>query len=665
MKNISRFLFIFAGSKSNFFSMKNIFLFLFLSSFSVLSAQSNFTIPNIQGSDNSSSYSGQQVATSGIVSAVYIGGSMINGFFIQDAAGDGNSATSDGVFVYSSSKSVEPGDLVQLTARVSEYNNRTQLSDVTAFQVLSKNNTLPAVKIVYDIYNWDWEKYEGMLVEFQQTLYVNNTYNLQQYGELELGIRRKPSPTNLALPASSEYSALVSENALRPVYIDDAYSSYTYPVIFADENGTRRTGERVDRLQAVVDYVNSKYVVYPARFPVQFYGNPRKNTHDDIGNYNLKVCGFNLEYYLTTPNSSGMGPSNQTELERQHTKIVDAMLAIDADVYGLVEIEQGQQALTKLSQALNAASSGKSFSFVNDGGSVNGTYTKAAYLYRSDKVTPYKSLKSINSEGPANRKKLQAFTLKSNNERFMFGINHFKAKSGCSSASGADADKNDGQSCYNATRVDEAKAVIAAINSNKAFYDDQDALVMGDLNAYAMEDPIQAFVQAGFTDLHRQFHADSAYSYVYRGEAGYLDHALANESMTRQITGVTAFHINADEPSIFEYSGSAYQPNMFRSSDHDPVVVGIRLGDNVNVNSLPFEEKVRILPTVVDTYFRVQHAENAYIQVFSLNGIKLFQDVVRSADQEFSVSSLGLIPGAYVVRLLGENTIVSRIIFVK
>ena len=504
-----------------------------------------------------------------------------------------------------------------------------------------------------------------MLVEFQQTLYVNNTYNLQQYGELELGIRRKPSPTNLALPASSEYSALVSENALRPVYIDDAYSSYTYPVIFADENGTRRTGERVDRLQAVVDYVNSKYVVYPARFPVQFYGNPRKTTHDDIGNYNLKVCGFNLEYYLTTPNSSGMGPSNQTELERQHTKIVDAMLAIDADVYGLVEIEQGQQALTKLSQALNAASSGKSFSFVNDGGSVNGTYTKAAYLYRSDKVTPYKSLKSINSEGPANRKKLQAFTLKSNNERFMFGINHFKAKSGCSSASGADADKNDGQSCYNATRVDEAKAVIAAINSNKAFYDDQDALVMGDLNAYAMEDPIQAFVQAGFTDLHRQFHADSAYSYVYRGEAGYLDHALANESMTRQITGVTAFHINADEPSIFEYSGSAYQPNMFRSSDHDPVVLGIRLGDYVNVNSLPFEEKVQILPTIVDTYFRVQHAENAYIQVYSLNGIKLFQDVVRSADQEFSVSSLGLIPGAYVVRLLGENTIVSRIIFVK
>ncbi len=645
--------------------MKNISVLLFLFCFAALPAQKTVTIPEIQGSGASGTYSGQNVTTSGIVTAVYTGSGKINGFFVQDSNGDGNSSTSDGIFVYLSSASVTQGDLIRVTARVSEYNNRTQLSDVTALEVLGQNNPLPVVKITYDIYNWDWEKYEGMLVEFQQTLYVNNTYNLQQNGELELGIRRKPSPTNLAFPGSSGYSALVNENSLRPVYMDDAYSSYTYPPVFGDENGSRRTGERIDKLQAVVDYANSKYVVYPVRFPVNFYGNSRKNTHNDIGNYNLKVCGFNLEYYLTTPNSSGMGPSSQTELDRQHTKIVNAMLAIDADVYGLVEIEMGQQALTKLSQSLNSASSGKKYAFVNDGSSVNGTYTKAAYLYRSDKVTPYKSLKSINSEGPSNRKKLQGFTLNSNNERFVFSINHFKAKSGCSSATGADADQNDGQSCYNATRVDEANAVISAINSNKVFYDDEDALVMGDLNAYAMEDPIQAFVNSGYTDLHRQFHADSAYSYVYRGEAGYLDHALVNEGMARQVTGVTAFHINADESSIFEYSGSAYQPNMFRSSDHDPVVVGIRLGENINLNTLPFEEKVRILPSVIDTYFKVQNAENAYIQIYSLNGIKLYQDIVRSADDEFSVSEIGLIPGAYVVRLLGENRIMSRIIFVK
>lgn len=643
--------------------MKNLYLFLASFFISTVSAQVSVTIPVIQGSGNASTYAGQSVTTTGIVTSVYVGNGMIDGFFIQDAAGDGNVSTSDGIFVYSNNTGVMSGDKVQLTAKVSEYNSRTQLSALTDFQKISENNSLPITKVVYDIYNWDWEKYEGMLVEFQQTLFVNNTYNLEQYGELELGIRRKPSPTNVAFPGSAEYKALVTENSLPSVIMDDAYTSYTYPVVFADENGTRRTGERVDKLQAVVDYVNSKYVIYPARFPVVFYGNPRKTTHDDIGNYNLKVCGFNLEYYLTTPNSSGMGPSNQTEMDRQHTKIVDALLTIDADIYGLIEIEQGQQALTKLTQALNSATGGGKYSFINDGGSVNGTYTKAAYLYRSDKVTPYNTLKSINSEGPTNRKKLQGFTLISNNERFMYSINHFKAKSGCSSASGSDADQRDGQSCYNATRVAEANAVINAVKTNKSFYSDEDALVMGDLNAYAKEDPIQTFIQSGYTDLHHQFHADSAYSYVYRSEAGYLDHALANENLAKQITGVTAFHINADESAMFEYSGSKYQPNMFRSSDHDPVIVGIRLGEIVNVNTLPFDEKVKIYPGLVSEILHIDNAEGAFVQIFSINGIKLLQQSIE--ENQLNVRELGLIPGAYLVRVLGENRIKSQIIFVK
>ena len=644
--------------------MRNTYLFLVSFFISTVSAQISVTIPVIQGSGNASAYSGQTVTTTGIVTSIYIGNGMIDGFFIQDAVGDGNTATSDGIFVFSSNTAVSVGDKVQLTAKVSEYNNRTQLSEVTVLLVISKNNPLPVVNIVYDIYNWDWEKYEGMLVEFQQTLYVNNTYNLEKYGELELGIRRKPSPTNVVFPGSVEYEALVSENSLLPLIMDDAYTStYTYPIVFADENGARRTGERIYKLQAVVDYVNSKYVIYPAQFPVAFYGNPRKKTHDDIGNYNLKVCGFNLEYYLTNPNSSGMGPANQTQLERQHTKIVDALLAIDADIYGLLEIEQGQQALMKLSQALNSAVGGGKYAFIDDKGKVNGTYTKAAYLYRSDKVTPYKALKNINSPTPQNRKKLQGFTLNSNNERFVYSINHFKAKSGCSSAFGDNEDKRDGQSCYNATRVAEAKAVTNAINTNKSFYDDEDALVMGDLNAYAKEDPIQVFIQSGYTDLHQQFHADSAYSYVYRSEAGSLDYALATESMAKQITGVTAYHINADESAMFGYSGSKYQPNMFRSSDHDPVIVGIRLGENVNTNTLPFDEKVKIYPGVVSEILHIDNAEGAFVQIFSLNGIKLYQHILDG--NQLNVKEVGLIPGAYIIRVLGEDRIKSQIIFVK
>jgi predicted extracellular nuclease len=209
-----------------------------------------------------------------------------------------------------------------------------------------------------------------MLVEFDQILWVNNNYYLSNQGELELGVKRKPIPTNLAFPKTSEYTALVNENALAPVYLNNVSASV-------------RMGERVDNLQGVLTYVSGKYILTPSQTPVVFYGNPRKREHDAIGNYNLKVCGFNLEYYLTSPNSSSMGPRTQAEMNRQHAKIVDALLAIDADVYGLVEIEQGQAALSKLVQALNTSTSSARYGYVVDNTSVSGTYTKAGYLYRA------------------------------------------------------------------------------------------------------------------------------------------------------------------------------------------------------------------------------------------------------------------------------------------
>ena len=641
--------------------MKNIYI-LFLGLISItVNAQTALTIPEIQGSDNISPYKGVSVKTSGIVTAKYIGADKINGFFLQDAVGDGNTATSDGIFVSTATDNISVGDKIGLTATVNENNGRTQLNSPTNISIITKNNALPVTKVKFNPASFNWEQYEGMLLEFDQTLYVNGNRNLQSYGELELSDERKPSPTNVFLPGSAEYTAQVNKNSLTPVYLDDAITRYGYtPIAFADENGTRRTGERVKNLQAVVDYANYKYVVYPAQFPVAFWGNPRPQKPENLGDYNLKVCGFNLEYYLTVPNSSSMGPSSQTEVNRQHTKIVAALKAIDADIYGLVEIEQGQAALAKLCAAL-----GSNYTYINDGGSINGTYTKSAYIYRSNKVTPYKNLVSINSPTPINRKKLQAFTLKSNGERFIFSINHFKSKGGCNNANGDDTDKNDGQSCFNGTRTRESLSVIQSINSNKSNYGDEDALVMGDLNAYAKEDPIQTFINAGYTDLLQTFQPDTAYSYVYNQETGYLDHALANAGMAKQITGAGVFHINADEQSMFEYTGSNYQPNMYRCSDHDPVVVGISLGNNVNTHLLPFEEKVKVYPTLVNTYFNIENAEKGFYQIYSLSGIKVAENQIQSEKETLYKDKLGLSSGAYILRVLGEGRMVRHIIIVK
>ncbi|NLO72308.1 MAG: ExeM/NucH family extracellular endonuclease [Porphyromonadaceae bacterium] len=652
--------------------MRNLFLILSFFAVTVV-AQVRVSIPEIHRVGISSNFDGQTISTQGVVTTFLYGENGAIGFFIQDTISDRKTNTSNGIFVYSDNvNSIAVGDEIEIKAVFSGDKQSLQIQNPTDIKQISQNNTVTPIKIKYGPDNPDLSSYRGMLVEFDQTLWVNNNYYLEQYGELELGYRRKPIPTNIFFPTTSDYSALVNENSLPGITLDDGYStSYRTPIVFADENGTRRMGERVDNLQGVLNYTNGRYVVVPSRFPVHFYGNPRRRKHADIGNYNLKVCGFNLEYYLTSPNTtSTMGPSTMEQLNRQHEKIVDALYEIDADVYGLVEIEQGQAALAKLANALNAKSGTNRYTYINDGTNVNGTFTKAAYLYRSDKVTPYKQLININSPIPLNRKKLQAFVLNSNNERFILSVNHFKAKSGCPSF-GSDADQGDGQGCYNATRTAEASSVISHISSAKINYGVEDVLVIGDLNAYAKEDPIKKFLDAGYVDLLQKFHADSAYSYVYfdrkrsSNEAGYLDHAIANESMARQITGVTPFHINADELRTFGYSGTKDRVSMFRSSDHDPIIIGIALGHSVDGDIS--DNKIKIYPTMVSDILTIEVDDNSRVQIYTLSGIKIYDDKIK--DQKVDIGKekyeTRISTGAYILRVLNKGKIHQQIIFIK
>ena len=125
---------------------------------------------------------------------------------------------------------------------------------------------------------------------------------------------------------------------------------------------------------------------------------------------------------------------------------------------------------------------------------------------------------------------------------------------------------------------------------------DPDFLIIGDLNAYAKEDPIKALETDGYTNLTARFQGPEAYSYVFDGQSGYLDHALANTALTPQVTGVTEWHINADESIALDYNtnfkspnhvNTLYAPHAFRSSDHDPVIVGLCQAPKLTVSVTP------------------------------------------------------------------------------
>jgi hypothetical protein len=107
-------------------------------------------------------------------------------------------------------------------------------------------------------------------------------------------------------------------------------------------------------------------------------------------------------------------------------------------------------------------------------------------------------------------------------------------------------------------------------------------IILGDLNAYFEEDPIDVLRAAGFISLF----GPESYSYVFDGQSGSLDHALVTPNLKKQFARGGKWHINADEPIFLDYNtefktaaqiSDLYSPDPFRSSDHDPVLVGLRL----------------------------------------------------------------------------------------
>ncbi|MFC1849239.1 endonuclease/exonuclease/phosphatase family protein [candidate division CSSED10-310 bacterium] len=178
----------------------------------------------------------------------------------------------------------------------------------------------------------------------------------------------------------------------------------------------------------------------------------------------------------------------------------------------------------------------------------------------------------------------QTFEQLQNGEYFTVVVNHFKSKS-CSGASGLDKDQGDGQGCWNQTRLEATRDLMQWLTTDPTQSNDEDYLIIGDLNAYPVEDPITAFQNSGYVDLVNLFFS-ADYTFIYEGQSGRLDYAIASPTLVDQVNNITVWHINADEPPIFDYNveyksaqqiNDFYNSDHFRSSDHDPLVLGLNL----------------------------------------------------------------------------------------
>ena len=561
-------------------------------------------ISAVQGSGSSSPLVGQEHTLEAIVIGDFQ--DSLGGFYLQEenADMDTDPLTSEGIFINDSGTGldVSTGDVVRVVGTAGESNGLTQLGGISGKLVCGSSVPLVPVNLSLPVTSVsNFEPYESMLVTFSQPLYISEYYNFDRYGEIVLTSARPFQPMAVYPPGSPEAAQLALDNLLGRITLDDGRSSenpdpalHPNGSVF-DLNNRFRGGDMLYNVTGVLDYRFGLFRIQPTSSANYMASNPRPQP--PVSGTIFKAASLNVLNYFTTLNSRGA--NTLEEFERQRTKILAALIDMDADVIGLVEIENNGTALQNLVDGLNAAAGKDTYAAIPTG-KIGTDEITVALIYQPASAVPLGAFAVLDDPSftdplgsgvQKNRPALaQTFFDNINGGIFTVVVNHLKSKG---SSCGPDDDDPEQGNC-SLTRTKGAEALIDWLAQDPTGSQDADFLILGDLNAYGKEDPISA-IQAGpddtagstddFTDLIYQFDGETAYSYLFDGQLGYLDHALASQDLVLQVKNTTIWHINADEPDLLDYDmtykkdaqDALYEPNAYRASDHDPVIVYLTL----------------------------------------------------------------------------------------
>ena len=596
------------------------------------------TIAQIQGTGDASPVAGQTVTTSGVVTAVYPTGGF-NGYYIQTPGTGGDTdlttrTASDGVFVYSSATvaGVAVGDYVRVTGQATEFNGLTEIN-VGSGGAFVLAEAAEAVKpiVAFELPAADdrREVFEGMLVHPTAEYVVSDTYALggfgaTAFGSVGLGLDGPLlQESDVAVPGSAAFDAAVADNAARAVTLDDGQSVRTpssSDVPYLTGAPDLRTGVGVTfAAPVIVDYrfqwnfQPTAPVTGNASTLVSFAGGNTREanaTPEAVGG-DLTLATFNVLNYFTTlgvdlagcepyvdragnPISvaggcDARGAWDATNLQRQQDKIVAAINGLDADVVSFEEIENSARfgldrdaTLSTLVDALNAAAGAGTWAFAPSPAALPAIteqdVIRNAFIYKPASVQlAGESVVLVGSAAFANAREplAQGFTAVGSDYTFLAVTNHFKSKGGtCGSPA---------EGCFDADRVAQANALTTFAQQVADDASIDDIFLLGDFNAYSQENPVTTLEAAGYENVNT-----SEPTYVFNGRVGSLDHVFANATAAARITGDDVWRINASESVLAEYSRYNYfasdhfdEGSQYRSSDHDPILVGIDVPEAV------------------------------------------------------------------------------------
>ncbi|RUO39788.1 hypothetical protein CWE15_08495 [Aliidiomarina taiwanensis] len=541
----------------------------------------------------------------GVVSASFQEPSQLGGFFIQSPAHMATSATPAAMFIhYSSTASqVREGDRVRIEGEKTDYSGGVALHNVTSFTRCSRNETVSTQTLALPFeYVAQLDALLHQRVRLAQPMTVVGHYQLARFGTLDLATERLWVPTQISLPGPGARD-LASDNLRRRIVLDDGSDQENpdqvpYPTPGLHIDNPVRSGDTVYDIEGVLVKIGDAYHIHPVSQPRFEATNPRPAQVELPQTGDIRIAAFNVLNYFNGDATSGgfptpRGAKTEAEFVRQRDRIIQALVAINADVYGLMEMANNgytsESAVADLTRGMQAAApQGVLYDYVRvDSEKVGGDVITQAIIYRADKLDEIGQAAFIDTPpfDMGSRPPLaQSFKSRSTGAEFTLVANHFKSKGSCPrDMQNPNRNRNDGQGCWNQLRTESATALANWLRTFPTGRAHRNYIVLGDFNAYAMEDPLMELRRNGYRNVANRLQPEG-YSYVFRGEMGSLDHILVHSSVYDAVTGLDFWHINADEPVAFEYGLSHktpeqqqdwYAPTPYRSSDHDPVIIEI------------------------------------------------------------------------------------------
>lgn len=566
-------------------------------------------IYEIQGDGLVSDLVGAAVVTTGIVTAV-----DSNGFYLQDATGDGNDATSDAIFVFTSSRpTVVAGDEIRIAGTVSEFTpggaasgnqSTTQLSSITSVTVLSQGNALPeAVKIgeggrfiptesidddptASDI-TMDgldfFESLEGMRVAVDNLRVTEGT---NDFGEI-FGV------SGAATGLSERGTLNISPDDFNPERIQFNFDSG----ILAGPAPLVNVGDTIANVTGVVSYAFGNYEILPTQAlgPITSGGLTAETTSIAASATQLTIASYNVLNLDPNDADGDMDVANgRFDAIARH--IVQNMGA--PDILGLQEVQDNSgsvndgtvsasqtlqlliDAIDRLDDGLVNGTSGYAFidnTFIdnNTSGGQPGANIRTAFLYNTERVDLIDgSVRTVGTQGPggtfegARLPLIADFSF--NGQTVTVMNNHFSSKGGSAPIMGTSQPFEDRQNdpTVNGSldeRLEQATAVALAVEELLAADATARIAVIGDFNEFEFVRPLEILEEAGLTNLTNTLPENERYSFIFQGNSQSLDHILVSDALAGGAQ-FDAVHVNSE---------FAVTPQ--RASDHDPLVAGLTI----------------------------------------------------------------------------------------